>query len=380
MNDHVVLRLEHVTKLFGATAAVDGVNFEVRQGEILTMLGPSGCGKSTTLRLVMGLERADRGRVIYEDRVLDSDEVFVPTHKRDMGLVFQNYAIWPHMTVFENIAYPLRVRRVRRAEIESAVTGVIDVVGLSGMRDRPATMLSGGQQQRVALARALVFEPKLLLMDEPFSNLDAKLREQMRAEVRALQKRLNLTILFVTHDQQEALALSDRIVLMDGGHIAEVADPTTMYRRPTTRVARDFIGQSLHLTGRVTTVEPDGPVVVELPSGEVIRGHLANTATPLAVGMLAEVSVRPEHVRARGGGDSPRGENSIGVRLSTALFHGDKYVLEVHTSWGHRLFVNGDEGTEWVEGSDIDLELPASGCRIWPSAENVGGSADHTSE
>ncbi|WP_213455072.1 ABC transporter ATP-binding protein [Rhizomonospora bruguierae] len=377
---HVVLRLEHVTKLFGATAAVDGVDFEVRQGEILTMLGSSGCGKSTTLRLVMGLERADSGRITYEDRVLDSDKIFVPTHKRDMGLVFQNYAVWPHMTVFENIAYPLRVRRVPKPQIESAVTGVIDNVGLAKMRDRPATMLSGGQQQRVALARALVFEPRLLLMDEPFSNLDAKLREQMRAEVRSLQKRLGLTILFVTHDQQEALALSDRIVLMDGGRVVEISDPTTMYRQPTTKVARDFIGQSLRLTGRVASVDHDGEVVVELPSGERVRGHQAVAGDPLAVGGQAEVSIRPEHVTARVTGDAGSCRNPLRARLSTVLFHGDKYVLEVHTSWGYRLFVNGDEGKEWLEGSDIDLELPVSRCRVWPSADNGGRPASHHSD
>src|SRR5437763_312066 len=230
----VVLRLVGVSKFFGAVKAVDRVSLDVTEGEILTLLGPSGCGKTTTLRMAIGLERCSEGEILYQGRVVDSARVHVPTHKRNMGMVFQSYAIWPHMTVFENVAYPLRVRGVKGSKVREEVQRVLELVDLPGLGERPATMLSGGQQQRVALARSLVFEPRILLLDEPFSNLDAKLREQMRAELRVLQRRLGITVLFVTHDQVEALSLSDRIAVMNAGHVEQIGTPTELYLDPRT--------------------------------------------------------------------------------------------------------------------------------------------------
>jgi iron(III) transport system ATP-binding protein len=211
-----VVRVAGVSKRFGAVEAVREVSLEVRQGELVALLGPSGCGKTTVLRLVMGLEHCDAGQVVYHGRVVDSPamRVFVPPEKRNMGMVFQSYAIWPHMTVFENVAYPLQVRGVRGAALREQVVHALELVGLGDLGDRPATHLSGGQQQRVAFARSLVFHPSLLLLDEPFSNLDARLREQMRIEVKLLQRQLGVGVLFVTHDQAEALSLSDRLAVI----------------------------------------------------------------------------------------------------------------------------------------------------------------------
>ena len=211
-----------------------GVRLDIQRGEVLTLLGPSGCGKTTTLRMVIGLEHCDAGEIIYDDRVVDSPAraTFQPTHKREMGMVFQSYAIWPHMSVFENVAFPLRVRGVGGGRLSEAVNRALELVDLGGFAPRPATQLSGGQQQRVALARSLVFEPRILLLDEPFSNLDAHLRDSMRAELRKLQRRLGITVLLVTHDQVEALSVSDP----DRGHARRA--PSNRSVRPGTPWAR----------------------------------------------------------------------------------------------------------------------------------------------
>src|SRR5215468_11231033 len=209
--------LEKVSRNFGEFVAVSSVDLRVNEGEFVTLLGPSGCGKTTTLRMVAGLEQNTGGRILIGDEIVSDAArgVFVPSEHRRLGMVFQSYAIWPHMTVFENVAYPLRVRRRPAAEIRDLVMRTLRLVEMEGFAERPAPALSGGQQQRVAIARALVFEPKVLLLDEPLSNLDAKLRLQMGDEFRAIQKRLGMTTLYVTHDQSEAMALSDRVVVMD---------------------------------------------------------------------------------------------------------------------------------------------------------------------
>ncbi len=224
---------------------MDRASLDVRRGEVFTLLGPSGCGKTTTLRLVAGLERPDGGEITLRGRVVASAprRVFVAPNRRNLGMVFQSYAIWPHMTVFENVAYPLTLRGLGRGgDPRSRVARVLDLVGLAGMEARSATLLSGGQMQRLALCRALVYEPDLLLLDEPFSNLDAKLREQMRLELRVLQRRLGITVLFVTHDQIEALSLSDRIAVMRQGRVEQVGPPRSLYEQPASAFVRDFLG------------------------------------------------------------------------------------------------------------------------------------------
>ncbi len=246
-----VLSLDGVSKLFGPTPAVDRASLEIRRGELFTLLGPSGCGKTTTLRLVAGLEHPDAGEITLRGRLVASAprRLFVAPHKRNLGMVFQSYAIWPHMTVFDNVAYPLELRGARRPVIEDKVARVLGLVGLDGLENRSATLLSGGQMQRLALCRALVYEPDLLLLDEPFSNLDAKLREQMRLEVKLLQRRLGITVLFVTHDQVEALSLSDRIAVMQRGRVEQVGPPRRLYERPDSPFVRDFLGQTVIPSG-----------------------------------------------------------------------------------------------------------------------------------
>src|SRR5579862_5310494 len=242
-----VLDLQDLTKRFGQVVAVDHIDFTVQPGEVFTLLGPSGCGKSTTLRLVAGLEQPDEGSLLLRGKVIVSarDHIFLPPERRNMGMVFQSYAIWPHMTVFENVAFPLQLRHWPRQKIRDAVSDTLTTVGLEGLEQRPATMLSGGQQQRVALARALVYNPDILLLDEPLSNLDAKLREHMRVELRSLQRRLGIAVLFVTHDQAEAMALSDRVAVMNAGHLEQVGSPVEVYEQPETAFVRDFLGRAI---------------------------------------------------------------------------------------------------------------------------------------
>lgn len=263
----------------GVVKAVDGIEFEVPAGEMFTLLGPSGCGKSTTLRCLAGLETAERGEIEVDGQLVSSEKrgVFVPAHKRDIGMVFQSYAIWPHMSVFDNVAFPLKVgsKKPSRKELKRRVEKALSLVKLAGLEDRPAPLLSGGQQQRLALARALVREPKVLLLDEPLSNLDAKLREYMRFELKALQRQLGITTVYVTHDQLEALALSDTIAVMNDGKIVQMGSPKGIYEWPECRFVADFVGSSNLITGTVRETAPDlstvdtafGPLCCPIPDG-----------------------------------------------------------------------------------------------------------------
>src|SRR3954471_6480927 len=246
--------LRAVGRHFAELKAVDDIDLAIEHGEFVTLLGPSGCGKTTTLRMVAGLERNDTGSIVIGGRVVSDAPagLFVPPDLRKLGMVFQSYAIWPHMTVFDNVAYPLSVRHVAKAEIRERVMTALRLVEMERYADRPAPALSGGQQQRVAIARALVFEPEVLLLDEPLSNLDAKLRTQMGDEFRALQKRLGITSLYVTHDQAEAMALSDRVVVMHGGHILQIGTPEEIYQRPVSRLVAAFFGSPNLLDAKVS--------------------------------------------------------------------------------------------------------------------------------
>jgi ABC-type Fe3+/spermidine/putrescine transport system ATPase subunit len=325
----MMLRLEEVTKLFGTSRAVDGSSLAIERGETFTLLGPSGCGKTTTLRMVGGLERPDAGRIVYQDRVVADPgrNVFVPPHRRNMGMVFQSYAIWPHMTVFDNVAYPLRLRGVALPERRTRVEAVLTLVGLDGLGERPAPMLSGGQQQRVALARALVYEPDLLLLDEPFSNLDAKLRNQMRIEVRLLQRRLGITVLFVTHDQIEALTLSDRIAVMNAGRIEQIGTPAELYDRPATPFVRDFLGQTVAIRGQV--VRPESVVVDPDPAAAAD----ADDAVPAVIEAL--------------------------------LFAGDSYEARLVLPGGEAIVLPLPRTLHWTEGQSVVLRLPRNHTPAW---------------
>jgi len=288
--------LENVRKVFtnperpdrGVTA-VDGVSLEVKEGELVTFLGPSGCGKTTALRIIAGFENPTSGRVLIGGQ----DVTHLPPHVRNTAMVFQSYAIFPHLTVAQNVAFGLEMRGMSKREIPAKVQRILELVELVGLEHRSPEQLSGGQQQRVALARAIITEPRVLLFDEPLSNLDAKLREQMRGEVRRLQQRLGITSIYVTHDQAEAMALSDRIVVMEAGRVQQEGKPLDIYARPANRFVADFIGRVNFLEGRVVSVGPGGVRVdvrgrsLEVPAASV----------SLAVGDAATLVVRPETIR-----------------------------------------------------------------------------------
>jgi ABC-type Fe3+/spermidine/putrescine transport system ATPase subunit len=370
-----VLSLDGVSKLFGAAAAVDGASLSVQRGEVFTLLGPSGCGKTTTLRLVAGLEHPDAGEIALRGRVVASAarRLFVPPHRRNLGMVFQSYAIWPHMTVFENVAYPLELRGARRAAIREKVARVLDLVGLTGLEDRAATLLSGGQMQRLALCRALVYEPDLLLLDEPFSNLDAKLREQMRVEVKLLQRRLGITVLFVTHDQIEALSLSDRIAVMQRGRVEQVGSPRDLYERPASAFIRDFLGQTVILRGRVGRVAAGaaGAITVHL-NGALAGNAVAGRAAPgvaVAPGADAHVAIRPEDIEVTtdDGAGGARGDNTLAGAIDTLLFVGDRYEARVALGGEHGLLLLLPRARDWREGQRLRLGLPPDLVTVWPA-------------
>ncbi|MDB5410263.1 MAG: Putrescine transport ATP-binding protein [Rhodospirillales bacterium] len=364
----LVLRFENVSRRFGAHTAVDCVGFELRRGEVLTLLGPSGCGKTTTLRIAIGLERAGAGRVHYRDRVVDSpaERIFVAPEQRDMGMVFQSYAIWPHMNVFENVAFPLRTRRTDQGVVAAKVAAILGQVGLTGYEDRSGMQLSGGQQQRVAVARGLIASPDVLLMDEPFSNLDAKLRDQMRAELKILQRRLGLSILFVTHDQTEALALSDRIAVMRDGRIEQIGTPVDLYTNPQVPFVRDFLGQSLLLQGRVVRSET-GVVRVRLEHGQVIDASGRNHLTSVTPDMPCLLVIRPEEMVVAVGPEAAVAEpsNTIRATIRTLLFLGPDYEAVVELPQGQLASLHLRREAMWQEGQAIHLGLPADKLQIW---------------
>jgi iron(III) transport system ATP-binding protein len=293
------LEVRGLVKYFGADRAVDDVSFGIRRGGFLTLLGPSGCGKTTTLMCIAGLHRLDAGEIRVGDAVYTSAATgtFMPPEKRDIGMVFQSYAIWPHMTVAQNVAYPLEIRRVGRAEIDSRVNDVLRLVGLEAMAGKLATQLSGGQQQRAALARAIVARPRLLLFDEPLSNLDLKLREQMRLELKRIQREVGITSVYVTHDQAEALVMSDEIIVMSKGRIEQKGGPREIYGRPMNRYVSNFIGVANLLEGRVARMTAPGRGEFEVDHGEPVRLP-CRLAEGLGEGAPAVLSVRPENVHA----------------------------------------------------------------------------------
>ena len=301
------VEVEHLSKQFGPETAVRDLNLAVAQGEFVTLLGPSGCGKTTTLRCIAGLERPDAGEVHIDGRVVASAEqgIYLYPEERNIGMVFQSYAVWPHMTVFDNVAFGLRIRRTDRARMRELTMKALDLVGLAHLADRYATKLSGGQRQRVALARAIAYEPKVILFDEPLSNLDAKLREQMRVELVRLQHDVGITSVYVTHDQAEALVMSDRVVVMNDGVIQQIGDPQTIYARPATSFVARFIGVANLLDGILLGRNADS-CDLEIPLGQErapLRVHAAggNGATR---GQQVVLSLRPEDIalhRARPG-------------------------------------------------------------------------------
>ena len=353
-----VLEFRGVVKRFHAVNAVDGVSFSILPGEIFTLLGPSGCGKTTTLRLAAGLEEPDSGEILLNGVPVAAAErgIFLPPEKRQLGMVFQSYAIWPHLTVFENVAFPLRVRRESNDIIHNRVSGALASVGLEGLAERGATQLSGGQQQRVALARALVYEPALLLLDEPLSNLDAKLREQMRFELRVLQRKLRLTILYVTHDQTEAMTLSDRIAVVHRGRFEQVGTPEEVYERPATAFAGDFLGRTVALDGRLRK-SAEGRYI-ELNGGARIAVDLSDIDS-LADGAAVRLSARPEDVEILPAGEA--GQNRIDAVVEQVDYLGDRFEYHVRVA-GVLLLLGASKRERFNHGSKVWLRFQR--CRV----------------
>ena len=328
------IRLVNLTKVYRigrqTVTAVNSVSLTAPDGQIVTLLGPSGCGKSTTLRCIAGLERPDDGEILFDDRPLYSRarRISVPPERRNAGMVFQSYAIWPHLSVFQNVAYPLQVRGLPAREVTERVRQALALVGLSGLEDRPGPYLSGGQQQRVVLARALVYHPEVLLLDEPLSNLDAKVREQVREELRALQRRLGITTMYVTHDQLEALGLSDVVAVMEHGRIVEIGTPQELYTRPRHPFTAAFLGEISYIVGAAGGGDgEDGLLTIDSSVGALraLRPEGGSLA-----GSRVVAGVRPEHVSLskRHPGDAA---NILRGKVTSALYEGTrvKYRLAV---------------------------------------------------
>jgi ABC-type Fe3+/spermidine/putrescine transport system ATPase subunit len=355
LDQAAVLRLEGVGKRYEGSAAIGPIDLSVGKGEFLTLLGPSGCGKTTTLHIIAGLVKPTQGRLILAGREITE---LAPPY-RDVGLVFQNYALFPHRTIAENVAFGLRMRKVGKSEIAERVSAMLGLVGLTGVEGRMPHQLSGGQRQRVALARALVIAPSILLLDEPLSNLDALLRKRMRFELRDIQRRLGITTVFVTHDQDEAFEMSDRIVLMNGGHIEQIGTPEDIYDRPVTRFAAEFIGEASLLQGRVVAVEGDD-VLIE--AGGLSVRALAMRAG-LAKGSPAVLMTRPEWVEL-----SPRanGEASA-MRVVKRVFQGDRILFELATRSGETLHCSTPSAELYrgiAAGGEVGARLRE--CRAFP--------------
>jgi ABC-type Fe3+/spermidine/putrescine transport system ATPase subunit len=368
----VALRLSGLWKTYPGSSqpAVKDLSVDVYDAEIVTLLGPSGCGKTTTLRMAAGLEVPDQGDIFFGDRlvVMTSRRLFLPPDKRNVGMVFQSYAIWPHMTVAENVAFPLKARRFPRKEIGERVRRALELVGMAGYEDRPGPLLSGGQQQRVAFARALVTEPRVLLLDEPFSNLDAKLREQMRIRVKLLQKQLNIALLFVTHDQIEALSLSNRIALMNFGVVQQQGSPRLLYEKPVNEFVRDFVGRTLLFKGSVQTSNPAGQMAIAL-AGAPECNIFGRTYDPAGIktGAHVYVGVRPEDVEILPalGSDVPPG--TIGGIAEAALFVGERIEYQVQVDGQGEIIIYGERHTPIEEGSRVWLKLRPDGHTAWAS-------------
>ncbi len=333
--------LRGLTKRFGQAAAVDRISLDIAHGEFVSLLGPSGCGKTTTLKLIAGFEAADEGAILFDG----DDVVLVPAEQRDIGMVFQSYALFPHLTVAGNVGFGLEMRKRPKAEIARRVADALAIVQLDGLGGRYPRELSGGQQQRVALARALVIEPRILLLDEPLANLDARLRDEMRDFIRALQRRVGITTIYVTHDQAEALTMSDKIVVMFGGHIAQVGDAEAIYERPASRAVADFVGRVNIVTGTMV-------------AGDLVRtllGDIASAGTVAAApGTQVDLVLRPEAIRLVPGD---------AAKVVNATYSGGLVDYTIKTGPGLVLHVQNYPSPRFAVGASVGLEFAQA--RLW---------------
>jgi spermidine/putrescine ABC transporter ATP-binding subunit len=321
------IRLQDMVKRFGTLEAVSHVSLDIRDGELFTLLGPSGCGKTTILRLIGGFHKPDHGEIYFEGKPVSP---FAP-YERNIGMVFQNYALWPHMTIADNITYGLKLKKMPRSEIDGKVSDVLKLVNLTGLEKRYPGQLSGGQQQRVALARALVLNPDVLLLDEPLSNLDAKIRIQVRAEIRKLQKELGITTIYVTHDQEEALTLSDRIAVIDHGKLQQLGSPRELYERPKNPFVADFIGINNLIRGEVREINASEKWLI----AETVVGNLCcPDVDRFKPGDRCVISVRPETASISKSGEAEGGFNQIAGNVSFAYYIGNTIRYDVEVSEG----------------------------------------------
>ena len=353
------ISVENLVKTFGDQRALDQVAFTVRDGELFTLLGPSGCGKSTTLMSVAGFQQPEKGRIRVGDQtVFDADRrISLPAEHRNLGIVFQSYAVWPHMTVFENLAFPLKVRRLKRTEIRTRIAETLELVEMTPYEKRYPHELSGGQQQRVALARALVYSPSVLLLDEPFSNLDAKLRIRARAWVKDLQHRLGLTTIFVTHDQDEALSMSDRVAVMSAGEIQQIASPEAVYHSPANRFVAEFVGRVNLIEGVVAGVD-GGQAVLEVDGSRQLTVPATEGAR---VSDRVTVVVRPEAMTLLANGDrSVNGTNTWDADVHATAFLGDHYEYELEA--GPLKLIA--QTSRPVDGAHVRVHIPGEACSV----------------
>ena len=348
-----VITLEHVTKRFGAFVAVDDVHLAIQRGEFFSLLGPSGCGKTTTLRMVAGFETPTVGRIVLEGQ----DVSDVPPYRRNVNMVFQHYALFPHMNVFDNVAFGPRSRRAPSGEVKSRVMEMLEIVHLGEFARRKPAQLSGGQQQRVALARAIVIEPTVLLCDEPLGALDKKLRQAMQFELKQLQKKIGVTLVYVTHDQEEALTMSDRVAVMDRGRVVQVGSPRTIYEHPATRFVSDFIGDSNLLDGRAERVEGERAYLVTADGA-----RLVTPGAGIAAGERVTVAVRPEKVRLLADGGSP--ENVFKGVVESVNFQGGSTLYRIALPSGRLLLALAPN-----DGSK-PIQAPGAAVRVgWEPAD-----------
>jgi spermidine/putrescine ABC transporter ATP-binding subunit len=342
------IRLKDMVKRFGALEAVSHVSLDIRDGELFTLLGPSGCGKTTILRLIGGFHKPDHGEIYFGEREVSA----IPPYERNIGMVFQNYALWPHMTIFDNVAYGLRIKKTPSGETNEKVNRALSLVNLTGLEKRYPGQLSGGQQQRVALARALVLNPDVLLLDEPLSNLDAKIRQQVRAEIRKLQKELAITAIYVTHDQEEALTLSDRIAVLDHGKLQQIGSPRDLYQRPENPFVADFIGINNLIDGQVKDIqETKGLMAAQTCFGLLKCAFEAR----FKAGEACKITVRPEAASICSSGEAGDDMNLISGTVSFASYIGntirydielDKetiFKVDVQNPWNQKTFPIGEK-------------------------------------
>ena len=357
----IELEVRELTKRYSPQVSVGPISFEVQEGEFFSLLGPSGCGKTTILRCIAGFETLTEGSICLHGEWLDDK----PPHRRDVGLVFQNYALFPHLTVFDNVAFGLRLRRLGKAEIAGRVSRVLQLVDLAGMAARFPVQLSGGQQQRVAIARSLVLEPRILMFDEPLSNLDFKLRIQMREELRNLQRRLGKTSIYVTHDQTEALALSDRIAVLSHGRIEQIGTPAEIYERPASAFVAEFIGNSNMLRGRIVE-RREASTIVTTETGL----RLCCRSEPEGEVETAEVSIllRPERIHIEApGGSVMQGQNRVPASIVDVTYLGEDLQVSLDLAGGERLRAcvkNAHAARGWVPLQRVELVVDAADLRL----------------